>query len=291
MQGIIKLIMNSYYGVQIRTDIIELYKCKSEYWMKTEYDNIVLDYWRLPNGKIIVKSKNDDGLDGDNDVKDTLPSHLGAFILSNIKRVLNDFIRKIIDFYNNSVFYGDTDILHIEKKYSDVLDKAGLVADIFCHGKNDYKSRGIFYGLFLARKIKNCVTIDSYNIIQEHKTFKGLNNIERILDRSQYFKMIEGEKISAMLPESWKKAFNNRNVMPAKLRFCNECADKLTCNRCNNQINENKEFEANLNLLKGQASNQFGHMLRYYEENFYCQFLVLVVFYILFFLLFFIYIS
>ena len=291
MQSIIKLIKNSYYGVQNRKDIVEFYKCKSEHWMKTEYDNIVLNCWRLPNGNNLVKSKNDDGLDGDNDVKDTLPSHLGAFTLSNSKRILNNFIREINDFYNNSVFYGDTDILHIEKKYSDVLDKAGLVADIFCQGKNDYKSRGIFYGLFLARKIKNCLTIDSYNIIQEHKTFKGLNNIERLLDRSQYFKMIEGEKISAMLPESWKKSFNNRNVMPAKMRFCNECADKLTCNRCDNQINENKEFEAILNLLKGQASNQFGHMLRNYEENFFCQLLVLVVLLHTLFSSFFIYIS
>ena len=36
------------------------------------------------------------------------------------------------------------------------------------------------------------------------------------------------------------------------------------CDSCNNQINENKEFEANLNLLKRDVPNKFGHMLPYY---------------------------
>ena len=83
MQRISKLIMNSLHGVQIRKDIDQSYKCKSQQWIETEYDENVLDYCKLPNGNYIVKLKKDDGLDGDNDVKTTLPSHLGAFILSN----------------------------------------------------------------------------------------------------------------------------------------------------------------------------------------------------------------
>ena len=50
MQGLVKLIMNSLYGVQIRKDIDQSYKCKSQHWMETEYDENVLDYWKLPNG-------------------------------------------------------------------------------------------------------------------------------------------------------------------------------------------------------------------------------------------------
>ena len=83
MQRFVKLIMNSLFGVQIRKDINQSYKCKSQHWMETEYDENVLDYWRLPNGNYIVKLKKDDGLEGDNDVKNTVPSHVGAFILSN----------------------------------------------------------------------------------------------------------------------------------------------------------------------------------------------------------------
>ena len=265
MQGLVKLIMNSLYGVQIRRDISESYYCKSETWMKTEFDENVLDYWKLPNGNYIVKMKEDDGLDDDCDLKNTLPAVLGAFILSNSKRIMNNFIREINGFYNNSIYYGDTDSLYIEKKYWDVLDKANLVGEELCQGKNDYKTGGIFYGLFLAPKIKYCLTIDDYGIIQEHKTFKGFNDSKRLLDRSQYFKMISGEKISAMLPKSWKKSFDNGIIIPAKMRFCNECNNIKVCNKCNYLINENKEFEANLNELIRHPPNDFGYMLPHYK--------------------------
>ena len=261
MQGLVKLIMNSSYGVQIRRDINESYSCKSETWMKTEFDENVLDHWKLTNGNYIVKMKKDDGLDDDCDIKNTLPAVLGAFILSNSKRIMNNFIREINGFYNNSIYYGDTDSLYIDKKYWDVLDKANLAGESLCQGKNDYKTGGIFYGLFLAPKIKYCLTIDEYGITKEHKTFKGFNDSKRLLDRSQYFKMIEGKKISAMLPRSWKKFFDSGIIIPTKMRFCNECNDNKMCVKCNNHINENKEFEANLCLLKRNAPNEFGYML------------------------------
>ena len=126
----------------------------------------VLDYWKLPNGTYIVKMKQDHGLDVDCDIKNTLPAVLGAFILSNSKRIMNNFIREINGFYNNSIYYGDTDSFYIEKKFWDNLDKANLVGEGLCQGKNDYKTGGIFYGLFLAPKIKYCLTIDDYGIKQ-----------------------------------------------------------------------------------------------------------------------------
>ena len=185
MQRLDKLIMNSLYGVQIRKDIDQSYKCKSQHWMETDYDENVLDYWKLPNGNYIVKFKKDDGLEGDNDVKNTLPSHLGAFILSNSKRIMNNFIREINGFYNNSIYYGVTDSLYKEKKYWDVLDKANLEGKNLCQGKNDYKTGGIFYALFLAPKIKYCLTINELGVIEQHMTFKGFNDTKRLLDRSQ----------------------------------------------------------------------------------------------------------
>ena len=54
--------------------------------------------------------------------------------------------------------------------------------------------------------------------------------------------MLEGKKISARLPRSWKKSMNNGVVIPVKMR------------RCNNQVNENKKFEANLNFFKKTRS-------------------------------------
>ena len=96
-------------------------------------------------------------------------------------------------------------------------------------------------------------------------TFKGFNDSKRLLDRSQYFNMLECKKISAMLPRSWKKSFNNGIVIPTKMRQCNECKDGILCRTCDNRISENKEFEANLNLLKRHPPNELGHMPPYYE--------------------------
>ena len=103
--------------------------------MQTEYDESVLDYWKLPNENYIVKMKKDDGSDDDCDIKNTLPAPLGAFILSNSKRIINNFIREINGFYNNNLFYSDTDSLYIEKKYWDVLDEAKLVGEELCQGR------------------------------------------------------------------------------------------------------------------------------------------------------------
>ena len=117
---------------------------------------------------------------------------------------------------------------------------ANLVGKELCQPKTDYKTGGIFYGLFIAAKIKYCLTIDDYGIIQEHKTFKGFTGSKRLLDRSQYFRMIEGKKRSAILPKSWKKPFDSGLIIPTKMRFCNECDDRKMCDICNNQKNEKK---------------------------------------------------
>ena len=177
---------------------------------------------------------------------------------------MNNFIREINGFYENNIYYTDTDSLYIEKKYWDVLDKANLVGEELCQGKNDHQTGSIFYGLYLAPKIKYSLTIDDYGIIQEHKTFKGFNDSKRLLDRSQYFKMKEGKKISALLPKSWKKSFDSWIIIPTKMRFCNECKDKKICDKCTNKINENKDFEANLNELKRHPPDKFGRMLPYH---------------------------
>ena len=96
------------------------------------------------------------------------------------------------------------------------MDRANLVGEDLCQCKNDYKTGGIIYGFHLAPKIKYCLTIDDYGIIQEHKTFKGFNDSKRLLDRSHYFKMIEGKKLSALLPKSWKKSLDNGKIIATK---------------------------------------------------------------------------
>ena len=155
--------------------------------------------------------------------------------------------------------------MYIEKKICNGLDKAKFVGEGLCQGQNNNKTGGIFYGLFLAPKAKYCLTTDDYAIIQQHKTFKGFNDSKRFLDRSQYFNLIEGKKISAMLPKSWRKSFNIRIIKPTIMKQCNECKDGILCTTFKNQYNENKEFEANLNLLKKEAPDEFVYTLPSYK--------------------------
>ena len=58
------------------------------------YDENVLDYWRLPNGIYKVKLKKNDGLEGCNARKNTLPSQSGVSNLCNSKRVVKVFLKK-----------------------------------------------------------------------------------------------------------------------------------------------------------------------------------------------------
>ena len=150
--------------------------------------------------------KKDNRLDDDCDVKNTLPSYLRPFISSNSERMMIKFIKKIDGFYTKDIFYSHTDsLLYIERKYWNVLHRALLVGRGLRQGKNDYENGGRLNGLFLAPKVKCCFTINENSIIQQHLIFKVFNDGERLLDPSYVFNKLEGKKISAMLPRSWKK--------------------------------------------------------------------------------------
>ena len=96
-------------------------------------------------------------------------------------------------------------------------------------------------------------------------TLKGFNGSKGLLDRSQYLSL-EGKNISTMLPKSWNKPFNHGIIIPTKMRRCKKCKGERLCGGCNNQVNESKEIEASLNLLKREAPNQFDHRLPYFVE-------------------------
>ena len=264
MQLLVKLLMNSLYGENIRKDIEEKFACKSEAWMMTEYDERVKDYWKISGINYIVKMIDDRGLEDEVKKLNTMPLHLGAFVLSNSKRIMNNFIHANNGFYTNDVYYTDTDSLYIGNKHWDKLEKAGLVGKGLLQGKNDFKDGGIFYGLFLAPKIKYCLTINKYGVIDEHKTFKGFTNVSDNLDRKEYFKMSEGDKLKAKVPLSWKKSFSQGVVIPHKMINCNICTKDMLCDDCDKLVNQNKEFSANLNELKREKPNDLGHMLPKY---------------------------
>ena len=205
MQLLVKLIMNSLYGEFLRKDILEIYQCKSELWMMIEYDESVLDYQKINHGNYIVKMKDDQGLEDEIEKCNTLPLQLAVFILSNSRRIMNNFIRAIGGFYTNDVYYTNCDSLYIENKHWEKLKKKHLVGKNLLQGKNDYGGGGIIYALFLAPKIKYCLTINKYGVIDEKKCFEGFTSGSEKLNRKQYFKMSDGDNLIAKLSLSWKK--------------------------------------------------------------------------------------
>ena len=232
--------------------------------MQTEYDERVKDYWKISNFNYIVKMIDDAGLEDEVKKLNTMPLHLGSFVLSNSKRIMNNFIHAIGGFYTNDVYYTDTDSLYIENKHWDKLRNDGLVGKNLLQGKNDYGDGGIFYALFLAPKIKYCLIINKYGVISEKKCFKGFTNVSENLDRKEYFNMYYGDKLIAKVPLSWKKSFTQGVVIPHKMKDCLNCQKDTLSDGCDKLVNQNKEFSANLNELKREAPNNLGHMLPKY---------------------------
>ena len=127
MQLLMKLLMNSSNGENIQKDIEEKFACKSEAWMMSEYDETVKDYWKLSGNNYIDKMIDDAGLEDEVKKLNTMPLHLGAFVLSNSIRIMNNLIHANDGFYTNDVYYTDTDSLYIGNKHWEKLEKAGLV--------------------------------------------------------------------------------------------------------------------------------------------------------------------
>ena len=122
LQLLVKLIMKSLYGGQIRKNIEESFHCKSELCLMTEYDERVLDYQKSNYGNSIVKLEDDEGLQDEVKKFNTMPPQMGSFVLSNIRRIMNNFIHAINGFCSNDLFYTDTDSLYIENKHWEKLN-------------------------------------------------------------------------------------------------------------------------------------------------------------------------
>ena len=60
----------------------------------------------------------------------------------------------------------------------------------------------VFLWIVSSTEKKFCLTINKYGVIHEHKTFKGFSNVSDNLDRKEYFKIFEGDKLIAKVPLS-----------------------------------------------------------------------------------------
>ena len=285
LQNLAKKIGLSVYGGNIRKDINEEYKCVTENWMRENYDNRVKEWFPLKNGNLIVKLEDDEGVDDFDKAKsiNTMPSHFGSTILSHSKRLMNEVFNEIDAFYNNNIYYTDTDSGYIHKKYWNKLDEKGYVGKKLAQGKNDYGNSGIFYAWFLAPKIKYCLVIDDFGIISAKRTFKGYSEEHRMIKLNEYISLSEGKTISGRFSIDWTKTFEGIKV-PHRKQDCSECDNRKNCNDCVikpkmncfncemektcksglDLISQKKTYSTDINMLKRKPPNQYHQMLPYY---------------------------
>ena len=128
----------SVYSGNFTKDINEKYQNVTETWLREIFDDRVKEWFPLRKGNLKVKLKDDKGVDDFDKAKsiNTMPSHFGSYLLSHSKRLMNDVKKQIGGFYNNSIYYTDTDSLLIHKKYCSSLFDIGFLGKYLGLGRN-----------------------------------------------------------------------------------------------------------------------------------------------------------
>ena len=286
LKNLAKKIGLSVYGGNIRKDINEEYKCVTENWMRENFDNSIKEWFPLKNGNLIVKLEDDEGVDDYDKAKsiNTMPSQFGSNILSQSKRLMNNVFNELDAFYNNVIYYTDTDSGYIHKKYWNKLDEKGYVGKSLGLGKNDYGNSGIFYAWFLAPKIKYCLVIDDFGIISAKRTFKGHSEEHRLIKLDKYISLSERKTVSGRFSIDWTKTFEGIKVPHRKqncsdcdnTKFCTDCVMKpkmncfncemeKACESCLDLIPQKKTYSTDIDTLKRKPPNEYHQMLPYYE--------------------------
>ena len=289
LQLMCKDTVNGGYGSCIRQDFTENYKCVTENWMNTEYDDGVKNYIPLENGNYMVNIVDHKGVD-DNGISKKInsqPFQFGSMILSHSKRLMNDIILTLDGFKNNKIYYGDTDSVYIHKNDYNILDENGLIGKNRWQSKNDYgDNAGIVYGLFLAPKVKYCIVIDENGVLSQKTTFKGFNQNINDITFKDFLDLEKGLTIENSSKLNWKRELAGIKIPHRKLNceHCNEnklcvsclikpemnclqCELTKSCKDCLNRITRIAKYSVEINKLKRKPENELGYMLPYYQTE------------------------
>ena len=127
---------------------------------------------------------------------------------------------------------------------------------------------GIRLGSFLAAKITKRLSVNKLGVIEEYKTFGGLSDVKKCLDRKEFFNMLDSEDLFSKQPLSWKKSFKMGVLIPFKERKCGVCKKDLTCVRCDKINYQTKILTVLWNALNRVHPNEKGDMLSWSKDNF-----------------------
>ena len=103
MQTLTKKFSNSVYGGCIRKDIEACFECVTQSWMRTEYNDSVVEWFPRKNWNIMVKIIYKEVVDAESISKkaDSQPCHLGCCTLSHSKWLMNDVNLAVDGFKSN----------------------------------------------------------------------------------------------------------------------------------------------------------------------------------------------
>ena len=139
--------------------------------MKNEYEESVIEGFLLEDGNVMVKIKDKESVNDEGLSKkiNSQPSHLGSFILSRSKSLMNDVILALDGFQNINIYNRDTDNVYIHHNDYEIIRTKGLIRNNLYQSKNDYGQRAVLFGLFLAPKNKDCIVIDANGVLSQKK--------------------------------------------------------------------------------------------------------------------------
>ncbi|ESP02067.1 hypothetical protein LOTGIDRAFT_157208 [Lottia gigantea] len=122
-----KLLGNSLYGKSIQKDITTSRHLWSEATLKANYDSHVKSYEKVNDSQYIVEI-NEEAKEFilPKDSTRLTPSHLGSFVLSHSKKIMNIHVKD--GFYKPKIYYTDTESLYISSSNWDISNEAGLVS-------------------------------------------------------------------------------------------------------------------------------------------------------------------
>ena len=101
------------------------------------------------------------------------------------------------------------------------------------------------------------------------KTIKSYSDVYflTMLDKKEYFKKFDGDKLETKQAFSWEKQFEFGVITPSRKRIFVNCYKDLISVDCDKINNPTNISASNLNELKGKLPNNSGHMLPYYKKE------------------------
>ena len=75
---------------------------------------------------------------------------------------------------------------------------------------------GYFFGLFLAIKVKHCLTINEYGVTKERKAFKAYQDANRVLETQKKLCYENWKTNKGSFTSSWKKMVEHGVYTPSE---------------------------------------------------------------------------